>query len=90
MFTSRFSSSNPICNVFCGELAIFATKGFGARLCWVLALQKTACIMGESEFAVRSQLPENETLEGFVSINGKQIPCKIKFDELNGAYPEVL
>ena len=87
--TACFSSSTPVCNVFCSELAVFSAKGNSVKRSFSLALAASARILGESEFFISSSLPKTETFEGFISINGQKKSCYVRFNANMGLYPEV-
>ncbi len=86
---ARFSSSTPICNVFCSEVAVLAAKWHSVRRCFVLALEKTATILGETEHFVASSLPKDGRFEGRLIVNGKEKNCTVQFNASMGFYPEV-
>jgi len=89
LMLARFSSSTPICNVFCSEFAVFAAKGYSVRRCFVLALERTSSILGETEHFIASNLPKRGTFEGRLYVNEKEKNCTVQFNADMGFYPEV-
>lgn len=83
MLTACFSSSYPVCNVFCSEFAIASEAGNSEKRSWSIALDKTSEIIGEPTYKIARSLPIAGSFNGFVSIDGIRKFKKVVFTMKN-------
>jgi len=90
MITACFSSGIPTINVFNSEYAILSFKGLSVGESFRKAIEKTAEVLDIHPDEVIDEVHVVVgTFEGFVSDNGRRIPCRVIYPKL-GETPFVI